>query len=125
MTCSHSAVWGVVFSPLENPSPKEAAKTSAVWLVSFSCATLTSTLPEAIADRIWYRVKIATRYGRADFCVVDNMAYIGTVIRHGMWCYVVYNNNRQQVRVSKSPGDPPPPPPPPPLPKKSNNSDLV
>ena len=38
-------------------------KTSAVWLVEFSCATVTKSLKEAEADPTWVQSTIATTYG--------------------------------------------------------------
>ena len=63
------------------PSLKEAVavsstKTSAVWLAEFSCATLTKSLKEAVADPTWIQSTIIVC---ANFYVLDNVVYMGTV----------------------------------------------
>ena len=63
MTCTY--FWFVEEELL--PSPTEAVadtlKTSAVWLVGFSCATVIKSLKEAVVDPTWVQSTVATTYG--------------------------------------------------------------
>ena len=64
-----SVIWFVEFSLLGNcylvqrRLADPPTKTSAVWLVDFSCATLTKSLKETVADPAWVQSTIGSTYG--------------------------------------------------------------
>ena len=54
-------------------------KAVAIWLVEFSCATVTKSLKEAVADSTWVQSTIAAKYGTRRYLCIGQCGYMGKV----------------------------------------------
>ena len=77
------------------PSSEEAI---AVWLVEFSCATVTKALKEAVADPTWVLSTIATRHGMC-WCVVCKKFRKVFKIPAVSLFFIIYNTQKQTNKV--------------------------
>ena len=55
---------------------RSSTKTSAVWLMKLSFATVNKSLKEAVADPTWIQLRIATRHGICCYTVVCNIVLL-------------------------------------------------